>query len=168
MPQVMNTPLGIANENEAEALLEIKRISEFLDSKYQLPFGWKIGWDGILGLIPGVGDFATNLISFYILYKAAILGCPLSVVLRMAGNVLVDNIIDTIPVLGNIFDFMWKANNKNVVLLESYLQQPHQTVRSSQMVVLAALALIAAILIAVGLLTFYLARWMWGVFQTAL
>lgn len=165
MPQTMNTPYQIANEQET--VRELRKISEFLDSKYQLPFGFRIGWDGLLGLIPGIGDLATNLASFYILYKAAILGCPVSVVLRMGLNVLVDNVIDTIPLIGNLFDFVWKANNKNLALLESYIQQPHRTTRASQAVVAVTLILIALALIAVGVLTFYLARWMWGVFQAA-
>jgi hypothetical protein len=165
MPQTMNPQL--ANQTEAEALQEIRKIADFLDTKYTLPFGWKIGWDGILGLIPGIGDVTTTLISFYILYKAAILGCPLVVVLRMALNILIDNIIDTIPILGNIFDFMWKANSKNLALLEAYHLQPHQTRRSSQAVVALTLILTALAIIGVGVLTFYIARWMWGVFQTA-
>jgi len=166
MPQAIQTPYDLTQEKES--LQEIRKMADFLDSKYQLPFGWRVGWDGILGLIPGVGDLATNLISFYILYKGAILGCPVSVVLRMGLNILIDNVIDTIPLLGNIFDFMWKANNKNLALIESYLQQPHQTRRSSQAVVTVTLILVAFVLIGVGVLTFYLARWMWGVFQTAL
>lgn len=153
--------------NESEQLREVRKIADFLDSKFHLPFGWKIGWDGILGLIPGIGDLTTNLISFYILYQAAVIGCPLSVVLRMFLNVLIDNVLDTIPLLGNIFDFMWKANNKNLAIIESYLQQPHKTVRSSQAVVFATLVLLALLLVGLAVLTFMAARWLWGVFHAA-
>ncbi|MEZ0390573.1 MAG: DUF4112 domain-containing protein [Pseudobdellovibrionaceae bacterium] len=167
MPQVMQDSRFLSVADEQEALRELRKISDFLDSKYHLPFGWKIGWDGLLGLIPGVGDLFTNLVSFYILYKAALLGCPLSVVLRMGLNLLIDNVVDTIPLIGNLFDFMWKANNKNVALLENYIRQPVHVTRASRTVVMATLVLMAAALILIGVLTFYLARWMWGVFQTA-
>lgn len=168
MPQAMSTPYHVVSEREiAKEAGELKKISQWLDSKYQLPFGFRIGWDGILGLIPGFGDMATNIISFYILYKAALLGCPLSVISRMGLNLLVDNVLDTLPLIGNIFDFAWKANNKNLALLERFLQQPHQTTRSSQMIVMLTLFMIALALIAVGVLTFYLAGWLWGFFQTA-
>ncbi len=152
-------------ENEQDVRGEVRKISEYLDSKYTLPFGWKIGWDGILGLIPGVGDLLTNAFSFYIIYKAAMIGCPPAVILRMGINVLIDNVIDAIPLIGNIFDFMWKANTKNVALLERYLEQPRTVTRSSRMVVALTLLLVAAIFIGCIVLTFYIATWILGYFK---
>lgn len=151
--------------DESEARKELNRLAILLDSKFPLPFGWKIGWDGILGLIPGVGDLATNLVSFYIMYRAAMIGCPPSVVLRMGLNVLIDNVIDTLPLIGNIFDFMWKSNLKNVALMEAYLNQPHRTVVSSRAVVTATVMFIFMVMIGCLALTFWLARWLWGFFQ---
>jgi hypothetical protein len=151
--------------NEEQAKKEIRRMSEILDSEFQLPFGWRIGWDGIIGLIPGFGDVATNLMSFYILYRAAWLGCPPSVILRMGLNVLIDNLVDTIPIIGNIFDFMWKSNLKNVQLMEQYLARPHQTVTHSRAIVLATVFFIFAVMVGCVVLTFLLARWIWGLFQ---
>ncbi len=153
--------------DEKESLAEVRKLANWLDSKFELPFGWRVGWDGILGLIPGIGDFTTSLLSFYIIYKAAILGCPFSVVLRMILNVLIDNVLDTVPIIGNIFDFVWKSNMKNLALLESYLQSPHRTTLVSRVVVLSALLFSALAIIGVGVLTFYMARWIWGAFQTA-
>ncbi len=152
-------------ENEQDVRGEVRKISDYLDSKYTLPFGWKIGWDGILGLIPGVGDLLTNAFSFYIIYKAAIIGCPPAVILRMGINVLIDNVIDAIPLIGNIFDFMWKANTKNVALLERYLEQPRTVTRSSRIVVALTLLLVAAIFIGCIVLTFYIATWILGYFK---
>ena len=162
----MESTLSPSNiRNEAEAKKELRRLSEFLDSEFHLPFGWRIGWDGIIGLIPGFGDAATNLMSFYILYRAAMMGCPPSVVLRMGLNILIDNLVDTIPILGNIFDFMWKSNLKNVQLMEQYLEQPHRTLTHSRAVVFATVIFIFAVMIGCAYLTFLLARWLWGLFQ---
>jgi hypothetical protein len=165
MPQALSGEYVIIDEREH--FQDARRLAEFLDSKYQLPFGWRIGWDGLLGLIPGIGDLTTNILSFYILYKAALLGCTPSIILRMGLNILIDNVIDTVPLLGNIFDFMWKANNKNIVLIENFLQDPTRTTRSSRAIVFLTLAFIAAIIAGMIFLTFYLARWLLGVFQTA-
>ncbi|MGZ5278842.1 MAG: DUF4112 domain-containing protein [Pseudobdellovibrionaceae bacterium] len=151
--------------DETETRKELKRLAGILDSHFQLPWGWRIGWDGIIGLIPGIGDAATNLVSFYILYRGAMIGCPPSVVLRMALNVLIDNLIDTIPIIGNIFDFMYKSNTKNVALMEAYLNQPHRTLTTSRAVVAGTVLFIFAVMMGCMFLTFLLARWLWGVFQ---
>lgn len=147
---------------------QLKRLSVLLDSKFQLPFGWRIGWDGILGFIPGLGDILTNLVSFYIVYQAALMGCPPAVILRMGINLLVDNFIDAVPILGNFFDFMWKANNKNVALLESYLDNPKHVTSASRFYVFLSLLFVVAIFVACAVLTYYLAVWIFGVFRNVL
>lgn len=152
-------------QNEADAKAEVRKIAEYLDSKFTLPFGWKIGWDGILGLIPGIGDVLTTAFSFYIIYKAALIGCPPSVILRMGLNVLIDNVLDAIPLIGNIFDFMWKSNIKNVQLMDRFLAEPHQTTLSSRAVVLVTLLFVCAVFIACIIFTFYLATWLLGFFK---
>lgn len=149
-------------ESESDVREEVRKIAEYLDSKYTLPFGWKIGWDGILGLIPGVGDLLTNAFSFYIIYKAAVIGCPPVVILRMGLNVLIDNVLDAVPLIGNIFDFMWKSNLKNVALMDRYLEKPHQVTRGSRAVVALALILVFAVFIGCIVMTFYLATWLLG------
>lgn len=155
-------------QTDARSREQLKRLSTLLDSKFQLPFGWRIGWDGILGFIPGVGDVLTNIVSFYIVYQAAMMGCPPSIILKMAINILVDNLIDAVPILGNFFDFMWKANNSNVALLEAYLNNPQHAVRASRIHVFLVLCLVVAFFVASIALTYYLAVWLWGVFRPLL
>ena len=152
-------------EREEDVRSEVRKISEFLDSKYTLPFGWKIGWDGILGIIPGVGDIMTNVFAFYIIYKAAMIGCPPSVILRMGINVLVDNVLDAVPLIGNVFDFMWKANTRNVTLLEQFLDKPKKTTGSSRFVVAMTLLFVAVVFVGCIVLTFFLATWLLGLFK---
>ena len=144
---------------------DIRRIAEYLDSKYKLPFGWKVGWDGILGLIPGVGDTVTNVLSFYIVIRAAQLGCPPSVILRMGINILIDNLIDVVPLLGNFFDFFWKSNTKNIQLLENYVAHPRKVTAASRIVVFLTLALILGLMVLTFFVAFKIAAWIWDQFQ---
>ncbi len=107
-----------------KSIQNLKRISALLDTKYSGPFGIKFGLDPILGLIPGVGDFVTTCISLYIIFQAYMIGVGTSVLIRMCVNVLLENVVDMIPVLGNFFDLIWKSNTKNIELLNRYIQSP--------------------------------------------
>ena len=109
------------NQINHPKLLRLKKLSVLMDSKFQGPLGWRFGLDGILGLIPVLGDFITIAISLYIVFQSAMMGCSPSVLMRMGLNLLIETVIEMIPILGNIFDFVWKANNKNIELLETHL-----------------------------------------------
>ena len=101
----------------------LRRLARLLDSAIPLPGGFRIGLDGILGLIPGVGDALGASLSTYIVVQAARLGASPMQLLRMMMNVLLETLMGTIPVLGDLFDFAWKANERNMALLEAQLQR---------------------------------------------
>lgn len=143
---------------------DIRYIADLLDTRFKLPNGWRFGWDGILGLIPGIGNIITDIFSFYILFRAAILGCPPAVILRMALNVVIDNVIDKVPILGFLFDFMWKANTKNVELLERYFSQPNKTNTNSKILVLTTLIGLTVLFFACVTLTIYTLIWIFKEF----
>jgi len=115
----------------------------------------RIGLDPLLGLLPG-GDAAGGLVSAYAIVLAGRLGAPPSVVARMLLNVLMDTAIGTIPFLGDLFDVGYKANRRNLTLLEEYLRAPGRARRSSQVVVVLAVA--AVLLIVAGAIA--LAAWL--------
>lgn len=116
--------------------------------------GTSFGIDGLLGLIPGIGDIITTSISIYIIAQAAALGVGATTLIRMALNVGIENLFDMVPVLGNFFDFYWKSNVKNMALLESHLAQPaRETIKSRMIVALICFALLA-LLIASGYVSF--------------
>lgn len=132
----------------------LRSLSKTLDTKFEGPMGFRFGLDGILGLIPGVGDIITTTISLYIIAQAAALGVGPSTLIRMAINVGIENLFDMVPVLGNFFDFYWKSNSKNMVLLEKHLAQPaRETIKSRMVVALICFALVT-ILIASGYVSF--------------
>ncbi len=111
----------------------IERLSWLLDESIPLPGGYRIGLDGFLGLIPGIGDFIGGLLSSVLIYKANQIGVPRTILLRMIINMLIDSTLGAIPLLGDIFDFVWKANKRNVNLLASYQQSPDKTYRKSML-----------------------------------
>lgn len=140
----------------------IRKLAKSLDSQFEV-LGFRFGWDGILGLIPGVGDIVTSFFSVAIMAKAAALGAPASVLARMGLNILVDNVFDAVPLIGHIFDFFWKSNNKNIALLDSYLQNPRKTKRSSTIVLVIVFTVFFALLIGLLVFSIWAAVWLIGV-----
>lgn len=157
----MVDPERRASGDETKILRELRSLAEFLDTRFALPFGWRIGWDGIIGLIPVVGDFVTGSLSLYIVLRGILLGCPPSVVFRMGVNVLVDNVFDAVPVVGNLFDFVWKSNVMNLALIEGYLADPRRVVRRSRGLIFLMLATTTAFIGGLLYIAFILARWLW-------
>ena|SRR5215468_2405938 len=100
----------------------VRLLSRLLDEQFRLPgTTYRVGLDGLLGLIPGVGDAVGALLSAYILYEATRLGASSTVLLRMIANIGIDAVGGAIPIVGDIFDMAWKANKKNAALLHAYL-----------------------------------------------
>ena len=129
------------------AAKRLRRLAWLLDSSIRLPGGFRIGVDGVIGLVPGVGDLVAALLSSYIVIEAARMRVGGSVLMRMVGNIALEVGIGVIPLVGDLFDFVFKANTRNVKLLETYLEQPVATRRRSRWLVLAALF---ALLVVVG------------------
>lgn len=113
--------LNDASDDE-ELLRRIEALAHLLDTKFSL-FGFRFGIDGLIGLIPGIGDAATGLMSFYLIALAMRAGASPSLIVRMTINVLVDIIVGAVPVLGDIFDFSFRANALNAKLLREHLQR---------------------------------------------
>jgi C4-dicarboxylate transporter len=101
---------------------QLETLARLLDDVFRVPgTRLRFGLDGILGLIPGVGDAATGALAAYLAVRARQLGLPATVILRMAGNVAGDLLVGSIPVAGDLFDFGFKANRRNVELLKREL-----------------------------------------------
>lgn len=144
-----------ARNSVEQTMRRLRRLSETMDSAIRLPGGYRIGVDGIIGLIPGFGDTAGAIVSSYIIAEAARLGVPSRILALMIYNVLVEAIVGFIPVLGDLFDFAWKANLRNVRLLERHMgEHPGgpDAQRRLMHVVLVVLVLLVGGIIAVSLL----------------
>lgn len=118
----VNTPTD--NQDVQRALERARKISNWMDDRFRIPgTKFRIGFDGLLGLIPGVGDTVSAAISTYLIGEALRHDLPKRVAVRMGWNVLIDAAIGTIPLVGDLFDFAWKANRKNAALLAEHLQR---------------------------------------------
>jgi Domain of unknown function (DUF4112) len=105
-----------------ETQQRLRRIAKLMDSQIRVPvLGLRIGADAVLGLVPGVGDAITGLIGAYLIYEAQRLGIPRSAVLRMVANIAFDTAIGAIPVAGDIWDFFFRANDRNMQILARHL-----------------------------------------------
>lgn len=99
------------------------RFAALLDSRYRIPgTSIRFGWDALLGLIPGVGDAATLLPAAYLIYKGHRLGVSRGTLARMMLNTGIDATLGSVPLLGDVFDMFFKANNRNVALLRRELE----------------------------------------------
>ncbi|MEQ8395687.1 DUF4112 domain-containing protein [Thalassobaculum sp.] len=103
-------------------LADIELLTRLLDDRFRIPgTSIRFGLDGVVGLVPGLGDAASMLASLYIIYRARGLGASNPVILRMIGNVLIDTAVGAVPVLGDLFDVAFKANRRNLTLLHRHL-----------------------------------------------
>ena len=108
----------------ADAFNRVNKLASLLDTRYIIPgTDYRCGLDAILGLIPGVGDAASSILSLYIVYEAYRVGVRKRVILQMAWNVLLDFLIGLIPIIGDYFDMTYKANIRNVLLLKTELER---------------------------------------------
>jgi hypothetical protein len=100
----------------------LEALAELMDSVFRIPgLGTRFGIDALIGLIPGFGDTVSSAVSLYILNAARCYGVPRATLLRMAANIAIDYALGSIPLLGDISDVYWKANLKNVALLQQHL-----------------------------------------------
>lgn len=143
-----------------ENLRTLAVLSKLMDEQLTIP-GTKIkfGLDGLIGLIPGVGDLATFAISAIMLGRMAENGASGNVMARMVLNVLIDTVIGSIPVLGDLFDFAFKANMKNFRLMEAhYIHGRHRG--GAWKIIVPVLLLVLLVIIGIIYLTHQLFQWL--------
>ena len=144
--------------NDQQKLHQLKAIATLMDSQFKGPFGIRFGADAIVGLVPFLGDLVATVFSVYLLTQSAALGCSSATVLRMALNIAVDNLISAVPLFGNIFDLMWKSNNKNIALLEEHLKRPKAVTLKSRLVIGGVILVLLSLLTFTGVVTVFAVR----------
>ena len=139
----------------------LKRLSWLLDDLIRIPgLNWRFGLDALAGLIPGFGDTATSLASFYILASAVRYGVPKVTLLRMGLNVGIDYLVGSLPLVGDFFDAWWKSNKMNLELLSKRAtvsaSEARQGKLSDWLFVGVIILLLAGLAIGAAALSFYL------------
>lgn len=135
-----------------EELAELERLSYYLDDLFRVPgTDYRVGLDPLLGLVPGVGDVTTSAASAYIVARAAALGVPRATLARMLLVLCVDAVFGSLPLVGDAFDAVWKANKRNVGLLESRLATPTKATTDRRYVFVVTLVVtFLSVLVGVG------------------
>lgn len=134
------------------ALQRVRTVSRLLDNAIPIPgTRFRLGLDPILGLLPGAGDFLGAALSAYIVIEAARFGLPREMLVQMVTNLVLDAVGGSIPVIGDIFDATWKANSRNLALLEAHVATPEPKKPADRRFVI--LIVIAMVLLLVGIAT---------------
>ena len=149
-----------ANHLQSVKVRQLRKLSDLLDNAIRVPgTSYGVGIDPLLGLIPGGGDFLGGLISVYILFSAATMGLPKETLTRMASNIVFDSLAGIVPVFGDLFDVAWKANSKNMDILEGHLESPQVSKSADRWFIILLLG---------GLILFVIAIAAFGVFILSL
>jgi Domain of unknown function (DUF4112) len=129
----LTAPLSSSPDSPLLQLARLRRISDLWDRAFGIPgTKWRVGLESLVGLLPVGGDVVGLGISIYILWQVVQFNLPKTILVRMVINIAIDALVGAVPILGDLFDVTWKANTKNVNLLESHLQQPNQSRRADR------------------------------------
>ena len=140
-----------ADESKAIVLRRLRQLSDLLDNAVAIPgTNYRVGIDPLLGLLPGGGDTLGAILSAYIVLQAAQLGAPRPTLVRMVWNILLDSLVGTIPLLGDFVDVAWKANTKNMALLEAHMRSPYNRQKTDTWFVYLLLGGVILIAIAIS------------------
>ncbi len=140
----------------------LRRLSHLLDNAIPIPgTGYRIGIDPILGLLPGGGDTVAGVLGAYIVFEAARMGLPRQIIWQMVENIVFDSLVGIIPVLGDLFDVAWKANVRNIALLEKHLQLTPRDRSSDKLFLIGLILLLIIIVIGFATLTIMIVSWLW-------
>ena len=170
----MNAAPG-SDRNEERAtrgrrdLERLRALQVLFDQAFPIPgTRWRFGVDALFGLVPGLGDVVGALVAVYALRVARNLGAPQVIQLHMLTNIALDALIGMVPVLGDIFDFAFKAQTRNLALLDDWMGSPARTAQRSRrglILIPLAIVIVFATLTALGIwMLFILFTWIAGQF----
>jgi hypothetical protein len=155
-PRVESAPhyhLSRHDKQRSATLQQVNGLAWLLDNSIHIPIlNYRIGLDAIVGLIPGFGDIAGSLLSSFIVLQAIRLGMPLGTLVRMVLNIAIEASIGVIPVVGDLFDATFKANARNVGLLNQVLGNSADGLTTGKRVPSGVIALVILALVGIVVL----------------
>jgi hypothetical protein len=139
----------------------LQKVEFILDEAFCIPgTAFRFGLDGIIGLVPGVGDIAAGLLSLLIPLAAWVRGVPYVTLVRMVANIGIGVLVGSIPLLGDIFDIVWKANRRNYRLLRIHVREPRRHTWRDWAFLLALLTAIGMVFAIPALLVIWFLAWL--------
>jgi hypothetical protein len=153
--------LAASNTHPVTVEKSLERLGWLMDDLFRVPvLGWRFGLDALIGLVPGLGDTSTALVSFYILAAAVRYRVPKITLLRMGLNIGIDYVVGALPIVGDVADAWWKSNRKNLELLQKRATVSAEEARSGRasdwLFVGGIIVGLAALAIASAFVSFYL------------
>jgi hypothetical protein len=168
MPREVIEPILITERSRERVFPEfdVEILARWMDSVFEIPgTGIRFGLDAIVGLVPGLGDVITSVVSLYILRVASRRGVPRITLMRMASNIAVDYVLGSVPLVGDAFDVYWKANLKNVELLRRHTlstRTERRKARSGDWLFVGGLmALLIALLVGCVTIAYWIVAGLW-------
>jgi Domain of unknown function (DUF4112) len=150
--------------HQQKRVQRVRQLAKLLDEAITIPgTKQKIGLDPIIGLVPGGGDTLSMMLSSYIIIEASLLGLPKATLLKMVSNILIDAIVGTVPIVGDLFDVVSKANIRNLKLLDAHIDNPNFKAKLDKWFVLLIALMLFLIVItfaAIVTLIFSLLKWL--------
>jgi hypothetical protein len=145
MPAI-SSPSRPATFDADERLRWVEHVARLMDSQFRLPgTRFRFGLDPLLGLLPVVGDLSSTIVSVALLLTMMRHGASGAVVVRMGLNILIDTVVGAIPLIGNVFDFAYKSNERNVALLRRHYAEGRHTGSGKGLVALVLLGLLVVL-----------------------
>ena len=148
-----------------ETRRRLASLAWLLDSSIPIPgTRFTVGIDALIGLFPFIGDLIGVLFSSYILSEASRLGAPKSVLMRMSFNIGIEGLVGIVPLAGDLFDAAFKANQRNVKILNDWFDRPEKTERASRAFGLGLVVAVMLFLALLGYAAFLVVRWLFSLF----
>ena len=131
----MTIPDHIHHKDKEALVQSVEKLARLMDSRFNIPgIPIRLGLDTIIGLIPGIGDTIGLSISGYIIAQSKRVGVNKTTMYKMIANVFIDWLIGIVPILGDLFDWGWQANNRNAGLLRQHFEKQLVEVGEPQMI----------------------------------
>jgi hypothetical protein len=140
------TRLPARTPDRSRSLAEIETLAWLLENSIPVPgTRWRFGFDGVIGLVPGIGDLVGGALTLFVVWRATQMGLPRIVVARMLVNAAIDLVVGVIPFAGDAFDMWFKANTRNLGLARRWLEEPERSTRDEWLALLLIIGILVGI-----------------------
>lgn len=156
MSQSSPQPSPKSAESKAARLDRLRKLSHLLDNAIAIPgTNYRVGLDPLLGMLPIAGDYLGSAFSAYIVLESALMGLPRQSLLRMVLNIIFETVAGSVPIVGDIFDVTWKANARNMAMLETHIASPQASEKADWWflaMLFGGLMLVVTLMTAIGVI----------------